>query len=392
MVRRVVKLGTGVVGLALIAVLVMGTAGAVSAFAAVDRTPVVTAVSPDFGWNTGTTTVTITGKNFKSSGKSLVKKVTFDRTAATRVSVKSATKMTVTAPAGKGRVNVRVTTKWGTSKRVPADKYTYKIPVATQMAPNAGDGQSASLGAAVSTAPSVIVKDAKNDPIAGVTVAFAVATGGGSVTGASAVTNASGIATVGSWKLGVAAGVNTLTATSAGLTGSPVTFTATGTPGILLVQQNGTPVRAYSLDELQALTHFAGFAGLFKSPAIGPDAVTGVKVTVVVADALGTPLAATQSVAVSEVDATPYSKTMPYDQLVNLTGFAYYDATSRATMTPTGTLAAILIYSDPAGLVLKPADAPLRFAVADSVNENMVYGPTNTSVAKVNVLNVIPTP
>src|SRR2546422_2053200 len=44
-------------------------------------------------------------------------------------------------------------------------------------------------------------------------------------------TNGSGIATVGSWTLSATAGTNTLTATSSGLTGSPVTFTAEGTAG-----------------------------------------------------------------------------------------------------------------------------------------------------------------
>src|SRR3989449_4721242 len=44
-------------------------------------------------------------------------------------------------------------------------------------------------------------------------------------------TNGSGIATVGSWTLSTTAGTNTLTATSSGLTGSPVTFTADGTAG-----------------------------------------------------------------------------------------------------------------------------------------------------------------
>src|SRR2546430_6529639 len=44
-------------------------------------------------------------------------------------------------------------------------------------------------------------------------------------------TDANGIARVGSWTLATTAGANTLTATSAGLTGSPVTFTATGTAG-----------------------------------------------------------------------------------------------------------------------------------------------------------------
>ncbi|HXY70502.1 MAG TPA: hypothetical protein VEH62_13720, partial [Gemmatimonadales bacterium] len=54
----------------------------------------------------------------------------------------------------------------------------------------------------------------------------------GTVSPTSAVTtNASGIAQVTTWTLGTTAGANTLTATSAGLTGSPVTFTATGTAG-----------------------------------------------------------------------------------------------------------------------------------------------------------------
>src|SRR5258706_4935771 len=47
----------------------------------------------------------------------------------------------------------------------------------------------------------------------------------------SVTTNVSGIAAVTSWTLGTTVGTNTLTATSSGLTGSPVTFTATGTTG-----------------------------------------------------------------------------------------------------------------------------------------------------------------
>jgi lysophospholipase L1-like esterase len=58
-------------------------------------------------------------------------------------------------------------------------------------------------------------------------VTFAIASGGGSVTGASATTNADGIATVGSWILGPAAGANSLTASSGSLAGSPFTFNAT---------------------------------------------------------------------------------------------------------------------------------------------------------------------
>jgi adhesin/invasin len=96
---------------------------------------------------------------------------------------------------------------------------------------NAGNNQSATVGTAVATAPSVKVTDAGGNPVAGVAVSFAVTVGGGSLTGAAQTTNASGIATVGSWTLGTKSGNNKLTATAAGLSGSPVTFTATGTAG-----------------------------------------------------------------------------------------------------------------------------------------------------------------
>jgi len=384
--RRLTLTSTAVV-LSLVAMLAVGLLAPVAAFGATSHRPVVKAVSPSSGPEAGGVTVVITGQHFKLNGRKVVKAVTFGGHAATHVRVKSATRIKVLAPAGEGAVHVRVITTKGESRRVSADRFRYLGP-ATQMSLNAGDGQTASAGTAVAVDPSVLVQDGGGDPVAGIHVTFAVASGGGSVTGGDAVSNASGIATVGSWKLGGTAGANTLTATCNGLAGSPVTFTATGDAGILTVEQQGTAIRSYSLTELQALTAFAGYAGLFKNPAIGPDAVTGVKVTDVVADALGSPLASGQSVDVSEVDATPYSKTMTYDQLVNLTGFSYYDATSRSAMTPTGTLAAILIYSDPVGAVMPVASGPLRFAVADSVSENMVYAPTNTSVSKVNVLNV----
>src|SRR4029077_17630132 len=67
---------------------------------------------------------------------------------------------------------------------------------ATQIAINAGNNQSATVGNSVATAPAVLVQDAHGNPVVGVGVTFAVATGGGSVTGGSQTTNASGIATV----------------------------------------------------------------------------------------------------------------------------------------------------------------------------------------------------
>ncbi|HEU0012322.1 MAG TPA: dockerin type I domain-containing protein [Longimicrobium sp.] len=107
--------------------------------------------------------------------------------------------------------------------------FTVGAAAADSMAVSAGDGQSATAGSAVATAPAVLVTDGFGNPVSGVAVTFAVASGGGSVTGGSATTNASGIATVGSWTLGATAGANSLTASAAGL--DDVTFTATGTPG-----------------------------------------------------------------------------------------------------------------------------------------------------------------
>ncbi len=94
---------------------------------------------------------------------------------------------------------------------------------------NDGNNQTRTVGGPVTVAPSVLVRDAFSNPAVGATVTFAVTGGGGQVTGASAIADANGIARVGSWTLGTAAGANQLTATLGLLT--PVVFTATGTPG-----------------------------------------------------------------------------------------------------------------------------------------------------------------
>ncbi len=93
-----------------------------------------------------------------------------------------------------------------------------------------GDNQTGLVGYDVNLPPAVIVKDIAGNPFPGAEVTFAVASGGGSITGAVATTGTDGVARVGSWTLGTSAGANTLTATvtGAGITGNPVTFTATG--------------------------------------------------------------------------------------------------------------------------------------------------------------------
>lgn len=97
------------------------------------------------------------------------------------------------------------------------------------MASNGGDAQTTPTGWSVGTAPSVIMKDQFGNPGVGKAVTFSIASGGGSVMGANATTDANGVARVGWWRLGAATGANTLTATAADV--PPVTFTATAAAG-----------------------------------------------------------------------------------------------------------------------------------------------------------------
>lgn len=105
------------------------------------------------------------------------------------------------------------------------------IPAA--IAATAGQAQTSQVGTAVPVAPEVRVTDAGGGPVAGVPVTFAVASGGGSVTGQEASTDADGRARPGSWTLGLTGGPNSLTAalSRSGIAGSPVVFTATALPG-----------------------------------------------------------------------------------------------------------------------------------------------------------------
>ena len=98
---------------------------------------------------------------------------------------------------------------------------------ATQATASVGQMQTATIGTAVAARPAVVVRDMTGNGVPGVAVTFAVGSGGGSVTGATTTTDATGVATVGSWTVGLALGSNTLAATVSGLSGSPVTFAAT---------------------------------------------------------------------------------------------------------------------------------------------------------------------
>lgn len=95
---------------------------------------------------------------------------------------------------------------------------------------SAGDNQSAAPATRVAVSPAVSVRDSAGNLLSGVVVTFAVALGGGSITGATAVTNVSGAANLGAWMLGATPGTNTVTATVSEL--APVVFTATAAAAV----------------------------------------------------------------------------------------------------------------------------------------------------------------
>jgi len=108
-----------------------------------------------------------------------------------------------------------------------------------------GGNQTAAPSTALPQPVVVRVTDAFANPIAGIPVGFAVAAG--SVSAASVNTDASGLASV-TWTLGPAAGAQSMTVTSAGLTGSPMTVLANNGGGAV-----ATTTVAPTFDTLTAI-------------------------------------------------------------------------------------------------------------------------------------------
>jgi Domain of unknown function (DUF4082) len=145
----------------------------------------------------------------------------------------------------------------GTSGSFPTNSYrntnyyrdidfvVVSLPTITK---TSGDNQTGAAGATLSNPLVVQVKNSAGNPQSGVTVNFAVTSGGGSVSSASAVTNASGQAST-ILTLGAVVGstqpvTNTVSATAAGV--GSVIFSATASPSgntrtILTTQVPSTP-------------------------------------------------------------------------------------------------------------------------------------------------------
>jgi hypothetical protein len=104
---------------------------------------------------------------------------------------------------------------------------------AARLVIHSGNGQSALSGAPVAVRPAVRVVDAYGNDVTGALVSFSVTSGGGTITGPTQSSDASAIATVGSWTLGTSAGPDSLAASLPGSSGS-VVFSATAEAATVL--------------------------------------------------------------------------------------------------------------------------------------------------------------
>lgn len=208
----------------------MGNAGAAAAIALVSGNnqsatvgtaltmPFVVAVTDDNGNPVAGTAVTFA---VATGGGSLSA-----TSVTTNAQGQAQTKLTVGSAAG---MNTVTATRAGLTGSPVTFVATGTTGTATQIAVVSGGNQSATVGSTLNPFV-VVVKDAAGNPVDGFSVAFTVVSGGGSLSALSILTNAQGQAQT-TLTLGSTAGTNTVTANATGLTGSPITFTATGTAG-----------------------------------------------------------------------------------------------------------------------------------------------------------------
>jgi hypothetical protein len=153
---------------------------------------------------------------------------------------------------------------------------------------SAGNNQTAGAGTAVAVAPAVRVNDALGNPVAGIAVTFTVSSGGGTASGTTATSNASGIATVGSWVMGSLTGANTLTASAPGLASVVFSATSSSAPVVESVQpQPLVPGSAFTISG-------TGFA-----PTVGGNVVRVAGVAATITAASTTQLTVTAPCVVS---------------------------------------------------------------------------------------------
>jgi uncharacterized protein YccT (UPF0319 family) len=208
---------------------------------------------------------------------------------------------------------------------------------ATSITNNSPTIQSAPAGTAVDFPPSVLLRDASGNAVAGVEVTFATGVNSGTVSPTTPIaTGVDGIATVTSWTLSTIAGPNTLTATPfpGTITGSPVLFTATGTPGAPSSSQSSVTASP--------------------SPITASKGASASTITVTVRDAFGNAVSGVMVVLSATGTGNTLTPSGTTDGNGEMTGTL--SSTDAGTKTITATVGSVTIAAQPS-VTVNPAEA-----------------------------------
>ncbi|HUG28598.1 MAG TPA: Ig-like domain-containing protein [Gemmatimonadales bacterium] len=145
----------------------------------------------------------------------------------------------VLGPAG-GVNAIRATLASGGFVEIQAIGTAYAIRIVS------GDNQSANSGTLIADPLVIRVVDAKEQPLADISVGFSVTAGGGQLTGFNANSGADGLVSISGWTLGTTPGSNRVRASSIGV--DPVEFLATGINAVAatIEQSPAPPATAFS--------------------------------------------------------------------------------------------------------------------------------------------------
>lgn len=228
-----------------------------------------------------------------------------------------------------------ITAKAGTIEKGVTITVTVGFPAT--LTKLAGDNQTAAVQTAVSVAPSVQVKDLLGNLVAGATVVFGIASGDGTITGATTTTNFQGVATIGGWTLGTTTGAHSLIAVATGITGPiTTTFTAIATPRI-----PGPPASI-------AINAGSGQTGIIGT-------VLPIAPSVIVKEANGTPLA---NVAVTFAIATGGGSIAGANATTNSAGIATAGAWTLGSVTGAQSVTAVVAGLAPVNFLATATPVP----------------------------------
>ena len=179
---------------------------------------------------------------------------------------------------------------------------------ATAISKVSGDTQTGFAGQALSIPLTLVVTNSANMPVAGVTVSF-TAVGGGSLSATSVVSDSQGVAST-SLTLSANPGMNTVTATAAGLSCCQVVFSATGiaeTPGISVtsVGNSASFAQSFAPGMLMAVFGSGLSSGSPQTISSAPLPVTSASGTTVTINGIAAPLL--------YVSATQINLQIPYE-------------------------------------------------------------------------------